>query len=386
MPNNMVTVRITPGSTPAAVENTLRTAMAITRDAGRIRIISSMVSLPPPPAEQQWITWSGSLVSLLNSPLIQGRCTYFETSLNIPDANMKTVLDTRSTLTVARGRNGDGNNSGVLLALLQKHAPPRPGLNRQIFAEGSFFSVDMGFLIEKGIELPSEIPEGAAATFLAAVIAGRGGSVNVLPRELLGLPGGAVLPRQPPLSSIPPVPGIKGLWDAPDLFARVFPELVDTYNDMKARYSAGGCATCVKNSLTSRLAAALDGVADNRDLTPLGDLGRELAVRWAARSITTAPVATNAWKEKGPRPTCLNCVRKHIGQAIVLLGESLLGYPAHRWIAVGHLGEASEECVERYPELAMKIREIRNRMTDDLAHMPNLIEMFDLVDSHEKRK
>lgn len=59
------------------------------------------------------------------------------------------------------------------------------------------------------------------------------------------------------------------------------------------------------------------------------------------------------------RESCLWCVMKHLAQAIVLEGESALGYPMHRWIAFGHLAEAEVESVGEYPELAAKIRETR---------------------------
>ena len=35
------------------------------------------------------------------------------------------------------------------------------------------------------------------------------------------------------------------------------------------------------------------------------------------------------------------------------------GYPQHAWVAVGHLGEASDEMIVDYPELASAIREER---------------------------
>jgi hypothetical protein len=59
------------------------------------------------------------------------------------------------------------------------------------------------------------------------------------------------------------------------------------------------------------------------------------------------------------RETCLYCVRKHLAQAIVLNIEARLGYPLHRWLAVGHLAEAESEAVNEYPELAEKIRLVR---------------------------
>ncbi len=59
------------------------------------------------------------------------------------------------------------------------------------------------------------------------------------------------------------------------------------------------------------------------------------------------------------RKSCMDCVRKHLAQAVVLLDETHLGYPHHRWLAVGHLAEAESECLDEHPEFAAKIRACR---------------------------
>jgi len=78
------------------------------------------------------------------------------------------------------------------------------------------------------------------------------------------------------------------------------------------------------------------------------------------------------------RKTCLDCVRKHLAQAMILQEESLLGYPQHKWLAIGHLAEASSECVSRFPELANRIRDLRKEYeTQDTEFdiMPLLVEI-----------
>lgn len=62
------------------------------------------------------------------------------------------------------------------------------------------------------------------------------------------------------------------------------------------------------------------------------------------------------------RETCLFCVSKHIGQAIVLMTEVPLGYPEHLFVAIGHLAEAETESVSQYPEFAQKIRKVRTAL------------------------
>ncbi|MCL2645452.1 MAG: hypothetical protein FWD61_00435 [Phycisphaerales bacterium] len=57
------------------------------------------------------------------------------------------------------------------------------------------------------------------------------------------------------------------------------------------------------------------------------------------------------------RPSCLECVEKHLGAAYVLLSESQDGY-AYRLRAVGHLHEAEDES-QQWPELHKAVRTAR---------------------------
>ena len=66
-----------------------------------------------------------------------------------------------------------------------------------------------------------------------------------------------------------------------------------------------------------------------------------------------------------PRNTCVDCVRKHVAQAVVLLTESLLGYPEHKWLALAHLSEAMTESLKEYPLIAYDIQtDIQDIMED----------------------
>lgn len=65
------------------------------------------------------------------------------------------------------------------------------------------------------------------------------------------------------------------------------------------------------------------------------------------------------------RNSCLSCVRKHLAQALVLMGEVRQGYPAYRWIAIGHMAEAGDECCKDYPKLAAAIRAERLKYMAD---------------------
>ena len=59
------------------------------------------------------------------------------------------------------------------------------------------------------------------------------------------------------------------------------------------------------------------------------------------------------------RPSCIECVEKHLGAAYVLLTEAREGY-AYRLRAVGHLFEAEDEAQE-WPELHAAIRDARTQ-------------------------
>ena len=58
-----------------------------------------------------------------------------------------------------------------------------------------------------------------------------------------------------------------------------------------------------------------------------------------------------------PRPSCLECVEKHLGAAMVLLSEIYHGYQ-HRLLLIGHLHEAEEES-QQWPLLHEMIRQSR---------------------------
>ena len=67
------------------------------------------------------------------------------------------------------------------------------------------------------------------------------------------------------------------------------------------------------------------------------------------------------------RAYCLDCVIKHLGQAMVTQMESSMGYPEHILLTIGHLSEASEECVQISSDLAEEIRQYRLKLMEDNA-------------------
>lgn len=76
------------------------------------------------------------------------------------------------------------------------------------------------------------------------------------------------------------------------------------------------------------------------------------------------------------RPSCLNCARKHLAKALINLNESRLGYPVFVWLAIGHLSEAEDELLARYPEQSLSIREHRKALEDDNSYIFDILEII----------
>ena len=62
------------------------------------------------------------------------------------------------------------------------------------------------------------------------------------------------------------------------------------------------------------------------------------------------------------RETCLYCVIKHLGKALVNLQEVRLGFPQFMLLVIGNLSEAEDESLQKYPEIANKIRDHRKKL------------------------
>lgn len=77
------------------------------------------------------------------------------------------------------------------------------------------------------------------------------------------------------------------------------------------------------------------------------------------------------------RKTCLDCYRKHVSQAIILLIESRLGYKEHLWLAIGHLAEAESEVLADYYDLAVKTRKERLKIIANPWYNAKLMPLID---------
>jgi len=71
---------------------------------------------------------------------------------------------------------------------------------------------------------------------------------------------------------------------------------------------------------------------------------------------------------------------KHLAQACVLFQEALQGYPAHRWLAIGHMAEAEAESQGIAKGFSDLLREERKKAesVDDLAkgYVPDCVALI----------
>lgn len=81
------------------------------------------------------------------------------------------------------------------------------------------------------------------------------------------------------------------------------------------------------------------------------------------------------------RPPCLDCVRKHLGQAAVLMDEARQGYPLHRWLAIGHLSEAASEILAAVPAFAEELRKHRLKYIADPDYQVPIMDLLAKADS-----
>lgn len=86
-------------------------------------------------------------------------------------------------------------------------------------------------------------------------------------------------------------------------------------------------------------------------------------------------------------PSCLLCGLKHISQALIRWMESRQGYPLHTWVAAGHMAEAADELLDKYPRVAGAIREERILlMQDPRKYKPRLWIILRWLDRIHRRE
>lgn len=164
------------------------------------------------------------------------------------------------------------------------------------------------------------------------------------------------------------------------------PEVREDINTFREKVNKANCPSCVKRRLERNIKRLIQ-----EKMTP-GMFSRELeniiipsyikvanfsqlqsekihSTKQETPSLETSRIATPNQKDPSEmnihdeRQGCIDCVRKHLSQAMILLRECNQGYGTddfeHKWLAVGHLAEAADEALHVDPDLSMKIRDIR---------------------------
>lgn len=199
----------------------------------------------------------------------------------------------------------------------------------------------------------------------------------------------------------------------------VFPEAAAFYKDQ--------CVDC----LVAKVSGLVRSLLSSRDVSKMSfDIKAATMVPAPAVGPLKGFEKFPSMDAAEPRRACLECVLKHLAQSLILLSEASLGYPEHvgravwhlekagakvparyikelsdirgllaggsadlnlflageriramaseagapfplnYWKAIGHLAEASEECVEKYPAFASKLRNERLMMMADRTYEP----------------
>lgn len=140
-----------------------------------------------------------------------------------------------------------------------------------------------------------------------------------------------------------------------EIYKQQFPWTRNFIDDALKRANASDCTACEEKKILRRVAQM---VKEAGEVPPVEE---------------TPPQETTS-----ARPPCADCTRKHIAQAIVLINESHQGYPAHRWLAVGHLAEAADESMGKWPDVARELREERLKLMDDMMYIPDLMRFLEM--------
>lgn len=67
------------------------------------------------------------------------------------------------------------------------------------------------------------------------------------------------------------------------------------------------------------------------------------------------------------RKACLECVSKHVGNAVAVMDECHMGYPQYMPLVEGHLDQAASEALKEFPILAMELRAFRQQWSSAMA-------------------
>lgn len=83
------------------------------------------------------------------------------------------------------------------------------------------------------------------------------------------------------------------------------------------------------------------------------------------------------------RPGCMDCTRKHLASAVILLREFRTRpdrYAAHFWLAIGELEQASQECEQLSGDLSREILAERlNIQESPFDYSDGILDLIDRI-------
>jgi hypothetical protein len=143
------------------------------------------------------------------------------------------------------------------------------------------------------------------------------------------------------------------------------PQFDSNYDEIEKKIQKADCPRCVKTRYELKLKRQVSQSMKPGMFPPqleqlLAAYNPSYGQKNKIKTVSLKPEEISILDE---RKGCIDCVRKHMSQAIILLRECNQGYGTdefeHKWLAVGHLAEAADEALQINPALSMKIRDLR---------------------------
>ena len=153
------------------------------------------------------------------------------------------------------------------------------------------------------------------------------------------------------------------IWDRKKEILEEYPDLEEEWRGAEERVNSASCTSCERRKAERVLRGLIAALKKKAPLPPL-----------------SKALSLGSEETFGPRPSCLDCARKHIGQAIALFVEASMGYPQHKWLAIGHLAEAEAETLSEHRGLSSEIRTAR-LLSANGEH--DLMPLFELIDEEQ---
>lgn len=158
------------------------------------------------------------------------------------------------------------------------------------------------------------------------------------------------------------------------ILLKLYPDMAPFLHQMETALNEGSCKSCTKKRWLNRLKSEITRRPRPAEhelsvMEPmLGSTFLHSLYSFVAEEVQPKLSATRA--------ACADCCRKHIAQAIILVNESLMGYPEHAEIALAHLREAAEEIIGEHKAFAEDILEEHRKFDTDRTYYPALMPLL----------